>query len=528
MRQIFIIVFLLIFSSCAIQVAPAGGAKDTTPPKVSKVTPGNLSTNVFANDIAITFDEFILLKDVSTQLVVSPLLQYPPTTKIRKKTLYIHLTDTLKENTTYTLSFGNSISDLNEGNVLDNYQYVFSTGPILDSMKIKGTIETAFDHKKDKGVFALLYKSNDDSLPFKERPMYFGKTNPEGEFSVNNISAGKYKVIALDDKDGNYLYTKGAESIGFLDSMVDAGNEKLKLRLFKESEPLRIVKTFSVAPGQTVLVFSAPADTLQINWITNLNKLNVYAQVFSEHKDSLTIWYKNIEADSLSFFIQKENRKDTVDIRLFKKSKEQSSRGKFSLVATSNDPSSAHNYFESYKINFNHPISSTDIDKFILKQDSVLVSATQFYFLDSLKTQLAISFKWKEKSNYDLTILPNAAKDIYELTNDTTNFQWKVKSESDYGTLSVKMPGDKENKILQLIDEKGNVIRQTYFTSDTTISYLNLDPRLYRLKLIHDTNRNGKWDTGNLIEKIQPEKTEYHSETFNVRANWDVEVKWNK
>lgn len=528
MRQFFVIVFVLIFSSCAIQVPPAGGTKDSTPPKVLKTTPENLSINVYPKDIAITFDEFIALKDVSTQLVVSPLLKYPPTSKIRKKTLFVHISDTLKDNTTYTLNFGNAITDLNEGNILDNYQYVFSTGSILDSLKIKGKIETAFDHKKDKGLFALLYMSNEDSLPYKERPMYFGKTNAEGEFAVNNISPGKYKVIALDDKDGNYLYTKGVESIGFLDSMVDAGDQKVSLQLFKEAEPLRLVKTYSVAPGQTILVFSAPADTLKINWITDLNKLNVFAQVFSEKKDSLTIWYKNIEADSLSFSILKEGRIDTTDIRLFKKTKEQTSRSKFSLAATSNDPTSAHNYFEPFKINFNHPIVSIDKSKFILKQDSSIVSITQFDFLDSLKMQLGVSFKWKEKSSYELTVLPGAAKDIYELTNDTTDFQWKVKSETDYGTLTVKMVGSLENKILQLIDDKENIIRQTFFISDTTISYLNLDPRQYKLKLIHDSNHNGKWDTGNLIYKIQPEQTEYHSETFNVRANWDVEVKWSK
>ena len=195
MRYIGLICLIFIFNSCAIQVPPSGGEKDTKPPKVLSTTPKNYSTNINANNIEIEFDEYVQLKDANTQLIISPLLNYQPTTKIRKKKLYIHISDTLKANTTYTLNFGTSISDLNEANLLENYQYIFSTGSILDSLKIKGKVENAFNLKKDKNQIVMLYRNSDDSIPYKERPLYFSKTNDEGEYSINNISSGDRKSV---------------------------------------------------------------------------------------------------------------------------------------------------------------------------------------------------------------------------------------------------------------------------------------------------------------------------------------------
>ena len=527
MRYIGLICLIFIFNSCAIQVPPAGGEKDTKPPKVLSTTPENYSTNINANNIEIEFDEYVQLKDANTQLIVSPLLNYQPTTKIRKKKLYIHISDTLKANTTYTLNFGTSISDLNEGNLLENYQYIFSTGSILDSLKIKGKVENAFNLKKDKNHLVMLYRNSDDSIPYKERPLYFSKTNGEGEYSINNISPGSYKIIALEDKDGNYLYSKGDELIGFSDSLVSAGKEDVKLRLFKESLPLKLARSQSSGPGQATLIFTAAADTFKLNWLTDFSKLDFYSQVFSIEKDTLTIWYKNTESDSLSFYYNNGGKNDTVDVRLFKR-KNENSRNKFSLESQTIDANSNHNFSEPYQIEWSHPISKVEREKFILKEDSVPISKIDLFFSDSLKTKLNVNHKWKQKSQYELTILPGGLVDIFGLKNDTLILKWFSKSEVDYGTMALKFSGRKEASIVQLIDEKENVIRQVRVNRDTVVTFNYLDPMIYRFKLINDKNDNGKWDTGNLINHIQPEEVEYYPELITVRSNWDVEVKWDK
>src|SRR5688572_15927279 len=173
---LFLFAWMLLASSCAIQVAPTGGEKDTIPPVVRKMDPENFSTNFQGQDIAMEFDEYIVLKDLPSQLVVSPPLRHAVETKVKKKTLEFHLQDTLLPNTTYTMNFGSAITDLHEENAIDDFQYVFSTGDIIDSLKISGTVENAFDKKTEKGIYVMLYRSTADSAPVKSLPDYFAKT----------------------------------------------------------------------------------------------------------------------------------------------------------------------------------------------------------------------------------------------------------------------------------------------------------------------------------------------------------------
>ncbi len=526
-KRVSIYFFIVLFTSCAIRVDPSGGEKDVQPPKVLRAIPENYSVNTRPADIILTFDEFVQLKDISTQLVISPLLKYPTESKIRKKSVIIHFQDTLEENTTYTLNFGNSIVDNNEGNAMDNYQFVFSTGNVVDSLKISGRIEYAFNHKFEKAILAMLYKDNADSLPFKQRPNYFAKTNDAGEFTISNIAPGNYKLIALEDKDGNYLYSNGEEHVGFKDSRIEAGSENVFVRLFKEPAPLHLTKSVSLSPGKVLLVFSAAADTVRLNYLSDTTKLDIYSREFSEKKDSLTILYKNTEIDSLSFTYFGGKKLDTVDVRLFKKSNQIASKGKFALTMTAADQSSEHHFYLPYKIISNHPLVSLNESMLILKKDSIVITDYKINFTDSTKSAFEITSKWDEKSKYSLFIPPSSMEDIFGLKNDTTNFEWTIRPETYYGNMLLKLISVDKQVIVQLLDDNDLVIRQSFVSSDTSIQYSNLDPKLYRIKIIEDSNQNKIWDSGDLLKKIQPEVTVYYPEKITVRSNWDVDVKWD-
>src|SRR5436190_1465351 len=180
---------LIIFlSSCAIQVPPEGGNKDTEPPHVLSSTPPANTTNFTGRDIRLNFDEYITLNEINSQLIVSPLLKHPVETKVRKRSVLVHFDDTLLANSIYTLNFGQGIVDYNEGNKLENYQYVFSTGPVIDSLSISGKIKTAFDNKTSKGMLVMLYKEISDSLAYLERPLCFSRTNDSGQYQIRNIA----------------------------------------------------------------------------------------------------------------------------------------------------------------------------------------------------------------------------------------------------------------------------------------------------------------------------------------------------
>ncbi|MCF8352627.1 MAG: Ig-like domain-containing protein [Bacteroidales bacterium] len=210
---------MLMCAGCAQQGAPTGGPVDEEPPVVLKTSPQNYSTNFEGGKISITFDEYLDMANFTQELVVSPPMEEKPVIKLKNKTLLIEFEEKLKEDVTYTFNFGEGIKDLNEKNVLLNYEYVFATGDLLDSLSVKGTLKNAFDLTvPESPINVMLYHSLEDSLPMTEIPYYVGRTDSEGNFAVNNLRAGVYKLFVLKDGNNNFLFDLPNEEIAFLDT----------------------------------------------------------------------------------------------------------------------------------------------------------------------------------------------------------------------------------------------------------------------------------------------------------------------
>lgn len=521
---------LFIVSSCAIQVAPTGGEKDETAPEVKKSSPENYSTNFSGRDISIFFDEFITLKELSAQFVVSPPLKYQPDIKVKKKTLEIHLEDTLLENTTYTMNFGNAITDIREGNAVEDLQYVFSTGDVIDSLKISGKAENAFDKKADKGICIMLYRGKDDSLPLKILPDYFAKTTPDGSFEVKNVSPGDYRIFALKDNNSNYLFDNNDETIAFDTEPVEAGKSKRNLSLFKETRKQQLLKSGSDEPGRATIIYALPIRNEKIIFFSDTSAMKIHSTSFSGKKDTLTFWYRNIQSDSLNFILQHDLTSDTILIRLKQldpKAKLKSPPTLSTQFNSKSEPSLELN--KPLQLIFNHPVDSFDFSNITVTEDSLPVPNPKIFFSDSLKKNLIIDFPKKDKTHYTVFIPGSSFKDIFGWRNDTLKLNFLTRSVADYGTMAIVLNASaaKNNFILQLIDEKETIYRQSIIHSDTTINYDFLDPKSYRLKFIEDLNNNNEWDTGNYLQHRQPERVFYYKENLTVRANWDVDVKWD-
>ncbi len=214
-----ILLAFLIARGCAQQGAPTGGPQDETPPKVLSTDPPNYSTHFNTDKITITFDEYLDMGNFTQELVVSPPMEEKPLVRMRKKSLIIDFEEELKEDVTYTFNFGEGIKDLNEQNVLMNYEYVFSTGDYLDSLSVKGRLRNAFDLTiPETPIFVMLYRSLEDSVPLTEIPYYVGRADKEGNFAVNNLREDIYKIFVLKDGNNNFLYDLPAEKIAFLDT----------------------------------------------------------------------------------------------------------------------------------------------------------------------------------------------------------------------------------------------------------------------------------------------------------------------
>ncbi|MFW5757143.1 MAG: Ig-like domain-containing protein [Bacteroidota bacterium] len=214
------LIILLIIGSCANVVSPTGGPKDEQPPRVLRSTPPNYSPNYNGEEIRIYFDEFVELKELSQNLLVSPPLKNDPEIRLRGRSVVINIEDTLRENTTYNLFFGESIVDITEGNPLSNFQFVFSTGDYVDSLSVQGKAIDAATLEPAPDAFVMLYDSIFDSVPMLRRPVYVSKTNEEGAFNIRNMRDDEYLMFALTDMNSNYLYDSPDEIIAFSDSLI--------------------------------------------------------------------------------------------------------------------------------------------------------------------------------------------------------------------------------------------------------------------------------------------------------------------
>jgi 5-hydroxyisourate hydrolase-like protein (transthyretin family) len=523
---------LLLLAACAQIVNPAGGPKDRIAPQPVKYIPDSAALNFKAKDIAIIFNEYIQLQDANTQLVISPPLKYAPDLKVKGRTLNIHFNDTLRDNTTYTLSFGSSIRDITEGNTLDNFQYVFSTGPYIDSLTLAGRVLRAVDGKPDKNVLVMLYSTEDDSVPYKALPSYFSKTGNDGRYRIHNIRPGKYQAFALRDANNDYLYNLPEEAIGFHGSPVTIAKKKdtLDIALFQEvQERIKVKKKYAPQYGRIVLVFTGPAQDLQLQSIGT--ELKNPLMEFSSKRDTVTYWFAGVEQENLAVkVISNGQLVDTAEVKLISKENALKPRrgDKLALVPRTNVSSALpFDLKQDIDIELTNPVIKYDLAKIILtKGKDTLKFKTAF--IDSVHRKLSISYPFAADSSYRLSLKSGAFEDIFGLASDTLNVSFRVQPEKFYGNLKMTVTQPAGSYVMQLVNEKDAVVRETLVKGNVTLDYQYLKPGSYRLKRVYDTNSNGKWDTGNYLKKIQPEKVAFYPEAIVIRSNWDLELDWKK
>jgi hypothetical protein len=553
----FFFLIATLLSSCAQIGSPTGGAYDRTPPKVVRYHPDSATVNFNASSIEITFDEFVQIAELSNQLLISPPLEYSPDITIKKKTLSIvfNKKETLKPNTTYSISFGNAIKDTRESTALENFRYIFSTGSFIDSLTLSGAALYAFDHKAEKNILVLLYSDFSDSVIYKKLPDYFAKTNDAGAFKINNIRKGRYRVVALKDGNSNFKYND-EEDFGFLDSLVEAGTTKdLLIDMYKEQPKKIFLKKYSQAQyGKFILTFNQGTDSLRISRLNKEELKDVKELIeFSKTRDTITYWMDPVDKDSLILQVNNgSNILDTIKFKLVKRETalKPTNRNPLKLYLTNPMNGELFDLNRELRLIFSNPIVKVDPSKTILmKEDtlvytkyplvfsnpdppSTLIKITTPAKTDAKNPKLPVSGRnmlLKDNTNYRLLIPPATFTDFFGLTNDTIKFNFKTKEEKFYGTvkLNLKFAETTGSYLVQLLDDKENVVRENSISKPGVIYYDFLYPQPYKLKVILDKNGNGKWDPGNYLKKQQPEKVIYNVEAVNIRSNWDLDLEWN-
>ncbi|NTW31259.1 MAG: Ig-like domain-containing protein [Bacteroidetes bacterium] len=539
----------LFLGACANIVTPSGGQKDITPPIVLKTTPYNFSKNFAGNSIKIGFNEYVKLTDMANQVMVSPFMKEMPEIKIKGKSIVVNFSDTLKPDNTYSISFGKSISDITENNVLRGYRYFFSTGNTIDSLYLKGIVRNAFTLKPENSVLVMLYNNLEDSVPYKEKPFYIAKTDDTGAFYFSNLKKGRYKIFSLKDANNNFIYDQPSEKIAFIDSLITpipidtAKADSLKkqtiycLNLFEEApSKQKLLKSYSEKYGKLVLIFRKPVENLILEPLNKNMPSSWNIKEENKTKDSITIWLKNPEIDTLFLKVTDNNEiLDTSKITLIKKSivtKTGKGRGEdlryisFILNASKN---STFGFYKPLLIDCLSPISDYSFNKIILTENKDTIKPI-FFFTDSIHRVIRSDYKWKENANYSLFIPPVALKNMFGIANDTLKVDFKTNSLKDYGNLKLKIIAKELNcnLIVQLLTENNAVVNQKIIISNDKgkVQFDYILPGNYKLKVICDENKNNIWDTGNYLKKFVPEKVFYNTSIINVKANWDLDFDW--
>ncbi len=524
--------FLLLLASCAQVLTPDGGEKDSRPPKVVDYTPDSATTNFTGKKIVIRFDEYVQLSDLGNQLIISPPMNEQPDVTIRKKDIVIDFNDTLLPNTTYTISFGSAIKDITEGNTLDNFRYVFSTGPVIDSLEIRGRVVNASTLQGEKGVLVLLYKATGDSVPLQQKPYYFAKTKNDGTFLFTNLKAGKYKAFALEDKNANYIFDNTEERVGFPAGLVTlAGNmDSLDFKLFREGPKKQArLKAAQPSAGRLQLSYALPMKAPQVTYVPALPEgMDVFTET-SPAGDTINLWINNITVDSLTLVVKDSAAfADTVTYALIKPGGKKVRQGTEDARKLQLKPNAGGGLFDLEKklvITSNNPLRTFNPNSFVLLRgkDTIRTELT----LSENKRFLSFGYTFEEDSSYSLFIHPGAVTDWFGQKNDTVKVNFRVQQSRYYGTLNVKLTGlTAGNYILRLVNEQDVPLRETKISGAGTSTFPLLPPGQYRLKLITDANNNGKWDPGDYLAAIQPERVSYYGGPVRMRSGWDMDVEW--
>lgn len=531
----------MLFSRCA-QVAPlTGGKRDFTPPKVLKSIPENAALNFNSSVIEITFDEFVQLKDISNNVVITPQPKEFPTIEASGKKITITFKEKLNPNTTYRLFFGKAIADMHESNVLANYEYVFSTGNFIDSLKISGQVVNALSLKGEADVLVGLYSIvTSDSAIYLNKPDYLTKTNESGQYTLRYLPKNTFEIVAFTDKNKNLLFDSGEEWIGFIDKQVSTEKDSLvNLSIFKEDNSKQFIKR-AISPyygfAYVVLNREQKSNVVSLN-----QKADEIVCTETAINDTCFVYYNNVYDTLKLTVINIENqKKDTLSVIIQSKEKVDKLKNDKKLkleLADNSMNSGAWPFYLTPEFKFSNPVTKELINEkkisfYQLNEDTNKVKLP-FEFEIKACNSIKLLTKMQPATKYELIFLKGAFTGITGAISDSIKLTFKTSDPEEYANLVLKVQlPDKNNYMLQLLNEKGLVIKEEYIEQSIAssinyaVQFKNLIPGNYFAKLYKDENKNKTWDTGSFLNKKHAELIFLNTIPIKLLSNWDSETEW--
>lgn len=582
---IFIIIAAAVMYSCANIGNPSGGPIDKTPPIFMRSNPTPNAVNVKDRKIEIFFDEIVTLKDPSTKIIVSPAQTEMPRMSALGRKVTVELVDSLLPNTTYTIDFSNSIQDNNEGNAIDNFAFAFSTGSVIDSMRVSGYVLDSRTLEPMQSVVVGLQSNLADSAFHKEKLQRVALTNDRGQFTIRNVSPGSYHIFALKDLDRDYKFGNPTEDIAFLDSIIvpSIGSREaadtvyndlneidtimratrpayfpndILLSMFNEDRKSQyLANNLRVDSTRISLTFAAASDTLPSLSIVGRNDVpdQWYTLERSQTNDTLTYWIRpphlvsadtlmvattylrtdttsNLSwgTDTLKFTFQRQKAKKK------KKNEETDSLEQIRFMELHPLANGTQEVYAPLLLQTGTPIERYSREAFHLQRK--LQNDTIFYpaeiksiaLRDSTlsRRDLMLKVDWEPGAAYKLAVDSLAMTDICGLQTKPLKVDFNVRKMEEYGNIVFNIPAVRDSAIVELLDGTEKIVLRAPVKSHRA-ELLNLLPGKYYARLFIDRNGNGKYDTGNYDMHLQPEETVYYPGAINLKKNWDVEQTWD-
>lgn len=582
---IFIIIAAAVMYSCANIGNPSGGPIDKTPPIFMRSNPTPNAVNVKDRKIEIFFDEIVTLKDPSTKIIVSPAQTEMPRMSALGRKVTVELVDSLLPNTTYTIDFSNSIQDNNEGNAIDNFAFAFSTGSVIDSMRVSGYVLDSRTLEPMQSVVVGLQSNLADSAFHKEKLQRVALTNDRGQFTIRNVSPGSYHIFALKDLDRDYKFGNPTEDIAFLDSIIvpSIGSREaadtvyndlneidtimratrpayfpndILLSMFNEDRKSQyLANNLRVDSTRISLTFAAASDTLPSLSIVGRNDVpdQWYTLERSQTNDTLTYWIRpphlvsadtlmvattylrtdtasNLSwgTDTLKFTFQRQKAKKK------KKNEETDSLEQMRFMELHPLANGTQEVYAPLLLQTGTPIERYSREAFHLQRK--LQNDTIFYpaeiksiaLRDSTlnRRDLMLKVDWEPGAAYTLAVDSLAMTDIYGLQTKPLKVDFNVRKMEEYGNIVFNITAVRDSAIVELLDGTEKIVLRAPVKNHRA-ELLNLLPGKYYARLFIDRNGNGKYDTGNYDMHLQPEETVYYPGAINLKKNWDVEQTWD-
>lgn len=582
---IFIIIAAAVMYSCANIGNPSGGPIDKTPPIFMRSNPTPNAVNVKDRKIEIFFDEIVTLKDPSTKIIVSPAQTEMPRMSALGRKVTVELVDSLLPNTTYTIDFSNSIQDNNEGNAIDNFAFAFSTGSVIDSMRVSGYVLDSRTLEPMQSVVVGLQSNLADSAFHKEKLQRVALTNDRGQFTIRNVSPGSYHIFALKDLDRDYKFGNPTEDIAFLDSIIvpSIGSREaadtvyndlneidtimratrpayfpndILLSMFNEDRKSQyLANNLRVDSTRISLTFAAASDTLPSLSIVGRNDVSDqwYTLERSQTNDTLTYWIRpphlvsadtlmvattylrtdtasNLSwgTDTLKFTFQRQKAKKK------KKNEETDSLEQIRFMELHPLANGTQEVYAPLLLQTGTPIERYSREAFHLQRklqnDTISYPAEikSIALRDSTlnRRDLVLKVDWEPGAAYTLAVDSLAMTDIYGLQTKPLKVDFNVRKMEEYGNIVFNITTVRDPAIVELLDGTEKIVLRAPVKNHRA-ELLNLLPGKYYARLFIDRNGNGKYDTGNYDMHLQPEETVYYPGAINLKKNWDVEQTWD-